>query len=354
DTVTRQRRGVTLRFERVERIETCLVVGADLDLDDTLLERILPALLERASVLIRERRFPDRNRRLEHVAIRGREREPASRSDRPCRIRAARDGKPRVVLRDLREMERAERVGRRDDAVDDALRERRIDFTHRHVDRVRAEIAHHVHQLARHANPKAPQIIERRHGPLARHETRQAPALHGQNLQALELVRELPMGTREAVIERDLLLDLAHSAVETRLGANQMRTARDVDRRDQPDVDDAMPKLDHRVLGRQERARPDRPDAESPVRSSLDELDPAPIRSARQASEPTGAAPAARASRAPRASAPRSGAGRGAGWPCPGAPPPARGRGAAPPPPAPAGAGWPPESGGTREWAGSR
>src|SRR5690606_30183334 len=89
--VTGERRGIALRFACVQRIEARLILGADRYFDDALLARVPPAFLDRAAVLVRERRFPDRNRGFEHAAIVFGERIPALDAHRSRGVRTARN-----------------------------------------------------------------------------------------------------------------------------------------------------------------------------------------------------------------------------------------------------------------------
>jgi hypothetical protein len=67
------------------------------------------------------------------------------------RIGAARDGQGIEMLRDFREMQRGDRVGRRDHAIDYAFGHGGIDFAHRHVDGVDAKPIEHAQQFGRRA-----------------------------------------------------------------------------------------------------------------------------------------------------------------------------------------------------------
>jgi hypothetical protein len=116
-------------------------------------------------------------------------------------------------------MQALDRVGRRDDAVDHALGECGIDFAHRHVDRIRAEFAQHIDRVVGRAQAQTFEVGQGAHRPGAGEHAGEVAALHRQHVQPGQLAAEFGKARGEAVINRDLVGDRAHAAVEARLRA---------------------------------------------------------------------------------------------------------------------------------------
>ena len=175
-------------------------------------------------------------------------------------------------------MQRLERVARRDHAVDHPLGHRRINIRHRHVDRVRAQRLQHREQFGGRAQPQPAQVGQIAHLPVGRDDPGERAALDRQHLQSMQFMADLRVGRGDAAIEFQLRVDAVRSAVETGLDADQMGAAAHIDGRDEADIGHAMAQFLHRHVRRQQRARPDRPNADAPLRLLFDKFHPCLVR----------------------------------------------------------------------------
>jgi hypothetical protein len=109
------------------------------------------------------------------------ERLPAPQPDGARGVRAARHADGVEIVRDLGEVQRSQRVGRRDHAVEHAFRERRIHLAHGHVDGIGAEAAQDLEQFGRRAQAQPLQVGESVHRAVARDDAGQVAALDGEH-----------------------------------------------------------------------------------------------------------------------------------------------------------------------------